>query len=165
MSTGGLCLQARYNQWMNERLYAVTSSLPEAVRRRDLGAFFKSLHGTFNHILLVDRLWIGRMTDHPCHFDSLDQELYRDFEQLRMQQRETDADLLHRVRALTAQQLTRRIDYISLMTGQPKSLQLGTLLTHVFHHQTHHRGQITTLLSQLGVDFGETDMIWMPDVN
>jgi uncharacterized damage-inducible protein DinB len=51
------------------------------------------------------------------------------------------------------------------MTGQPKSLQLGTLLTHVFHHQTHHRGQITTLLSQLGVDFGETDMIWMPDVN
>ncbi|WP_296631483.1 DinB family protein [Thiobacillus sp. SCN 63-57] len=63
MSTGGSCLQARYNQWMNERLYAVTSSLPEAVRRRDLGAFFKSLHGTFNHILLVDRLWIGRMTD------------------------------------------------------------------------------------------------------
>ncbi|WP_296631480.1 DinB family protein [Thiobacillus sp. SCN 63-57] len=103
--------------------------------------------------------------DHPCHFDSLDQELYRDFEQLRMQQRETDADLLHRVRALTAQQLTRRIDYISLMTGQPKSLQLGTLLTHVFHHQTHHRGQITTLLSQLGADFGETDMSWMPDVN
>lgn len=165
MNTEGLCLQARYNQWMNERLYAVTASLPEAVRRRDLGAFFKSLHGTFNHILLVDRLWIGRMTDHPCHFDSLDQELYRDFEQLRTQQRETDADLLHRVRALTAQQLTRRIDYISLMTGQPKTLQLGTLLTHVFHHQTHHRGQITTLLSQLGVDFGETDMIWMPDVN
>ena len=139
--------------------------LPEAVRRRDLGAYFKSLQGTFNHILLVDRLWIGRMTDHPCHFDSLDQELYRDFEQLRTQQRETDADLLHRVRALTAQQLTRRIDYISLMTGQPKTLQLGTLLTHVFHHQTHHRGQITTLLSQLGVDFGETDVIWMPDMN
>lgn len=165
MNTEGLCLQACYNQWMNERLYAATASLPEAVRRRDLGAFFKSLHGTFNHILLVDRLWIGRMTGHLCHFDSLDQELYRDFEQLRTQQRETDADLLHRVRALTAQQLTRRIDYISLMTGQPKSLQLGTLLTHVFHHQTHHRGQITTLLSQLGVDFGETDMIWMPDVN
>lgn len=165
MSTGGLCLQARYNQWMNERLYAVTASLPEVVRRRDLGAFFKSLHGTFNHILLADRLWIGRMTGHLCHFDSLDQELYRDFEQLRTQQRETDAELLHHVRALTAQQLTRRIDYISLMTGQPRSLQLGTLLTHVFHHQTHHRGQITTLLSQLGVDFGETDMIWMPDVN
>ncbi|MBW8364182.1 MAG: DinB family protein [Rhizobium sp.] len=102
MSTGRLCLQARYNQWMDERLYAVTASLAEAVRRRDLGAFFKPLHGTFNHILLVDRLWIGRMTDHPCHFDSLDQELYRDFEQLRTQQRETDADLLHRVRALTA---------------------------------------------------------------
>lgn len=105
------------------------------------------------------------MTGHPCHFGSLDQALYRDFEQLRMQQRETDADLLHRVRALTARQLSRCIDYVSLMTGQPKSLQLGTLLTHVFHHQTHHRGQITTLLSQLGVDFGETDMVWMPDVN
>lgn len=51
------------------------------------------------------------------------------------------------------------------MTGQLKSLQLGTLLTHVFHHQTHHRGQITTLLSQLGADFGETGMIWMADVN
>lgn len=51
------------------------------------------------------------------------------------------------------------------MTGQPKSLQFGTLLAHVFHHQTHHSGQITTLLSQLGVDFGETDMIWMSDVN
>jgi len=104
----------------------------------------------YNRILLVDRLWIGRMTGHPCHVGSLDQALYRDFEQLRTQQRETDADLLHRVRALTARQLSRRIDYVSLMTGQPKSLQLGTLPTHVFHHQTHHRGQITTLLSQLG---------------
>jgi len=60
---------------------------------------------------------------------------------------------------------TRRIDTIGLMTGQPKSLQLGTLLTHLYHHQTHRRGQITPLLSRLGVDSGETGMIWMPDVN
>ena len=66
---------AHYNRWMNERLYAVCAEIPDGERRRDRGAFFKSIHGTLNHLLLGDRLWMGRFLDRPFTVDSLDQEL------------------------------------------------------------------------------------------
>ena len=56
---------ARYNAWMNERLYASCSSLPDDERKKDVGAFFKSIHGTLNHLLLGDRIWMGRFTAKP----------------------------------------------------------------------------------------------------
>jgi len=160
-----LRLQARYNAWMNARLYAVCAPIPEADRRRDLGAFFRSVHGTLNHILLVDRLWAGRLAGRAPHFEGLDQILHEDFATLRMRQAGADADLQARVEVLRDADLERRVDYLSLMTGDARSLRVGTLLTHLFHHQTHHRGQLTVLLTRLGVDFGETDLIWMEAVH
>jgi uncharacterized damage-inducible protein DinB len=56
---------ARYNRWMNERLYECCSRLPDEARKRDMGAFFKSIHGTLNHLLLADRVWLGRFTGKP----------------------------------------------------------------------------------------------------
>ncbi|MDV3239913.1 MAG: DinB family protein [Gammaproteobacteria bacterium] len=159
-----LRLQASYNHWMNERLYAVCAALSDAERKRDLGAFFRSIHGTFNHILLADRLWLARLGGQPFHVASLDQELYADFDTLHAEQVRTDAEVVACVQDLAPERLADTVAYTSVMTGRPNALPLGVVLTHLFHHQTHHRGQITTLISQLGRDFGETDMIWMPGV-
>lgn len=70
---------AAYNRWMNERLYALCASLSEEERRRDMGAFFRSVHGTLNHLLLADRVWMGRFLGEPFAVDSLDQQLCADF--------------------------------------------------------------------------------------
>ena len=87
---------ARYNAWMNARLYERAAELSDAERRRDAGAFFRSIHGTLNHLLLTDRAWLWRFTGDARIAESrdaagkriamtgrLDQVLYADFEELR----------------------------------------------------------------------------------
>src|SRR5262245_42404082 len=94
---------ARYNTWMNEKLYAVVAELSDDERKRDLGAFFRSVHGTLNHLLLTDRVWLGRFTGdravatsldadgRPIEVRGLGQELYADFAVLRRERARTDA--------------------------------------------------------------------------
>ena len=60
-------LMARYNRWMNERLYALCAGLDDDERKRDRGAFFGSIHGTLNHLLWGDRMWLGRFTRRAVH--------------------------------------------------------------------------------------------------
>lgn len=159
-----LRVQARYNRWANQRLYRVCAELDEAERRRDRGAFFHSIHGTLNHLLLVDRLWLGRATGRPFPVRALDQELCADYGQLKDERDRTDAELIDLVDGLAAERLGAIIHYRSLLTGQPRSLPLGLLLIHLSHHQTHHRGQLTALLSQAGQDYGDIDMIYLPEI-
>jgi uncharacterized damage-inducible protein DinB len=158
-------LQAAHNTWMNHRLFAVCVDLTDEERKRDLGAFFGSIHGTFNHLLLADRVWLGRLTDRPFPIKSLAQELYSDFEELRRERERTDADIEAFIDGLTEADLERELHYTSAMTHDRRAYAYPVVLTHLFHHQTHHRGQITTLIGQLGHDFGETDLILMPGLN
>lgn len=157
-----LTLMADHNRWMNEKLYAVCAGIPDEARKRDLGAFFRSIHGTLNHLLLVDRLWLGRITSKPFPIRSLDQELYADFETLKYEREITDGVIAALVAELQPAHLAEPLTYTSFVKKESVTLPLGLILTHLFHHQTHHRGQITTLISQLDCDFGETDMIYMP---
>lgn len=157
-----LQLMADYNRWMNERIYLTCATIPDDIRKRDLGAFFHSIHGTLNHLLLVDRLWLGRITGLPFQVQSLAQELYPDFTTLRQEREQTDAELQTLIASLTAERLAQPVTYVSVSKGTNVTLSLGLLLTHLFNHQTHHRGQLTTLLSQLGYDYGDTDLIFMP---
>lgn len=157
-----LTLMADYNRWMNNNLYAVCARMRDDERKRDLGAFFRSIHGTFNHLLLVDRLWLGRIRNVPFPVASLDQELYADYTTLTRERTRTDVEISEFVATLDSKRLADAITYTSLIKRTSMTLPLGLILNHLFHHQTHHRGQITTLVSQLGYDFGETDMIYMP---
>lgn len=157
-----LTLMADHNRWMNEKLYAVCAGIPEEERKRDLGAFFRSIHGTLNHLLLVDRLWLGRITGNPFPIRSLDQELFADFDALKCERADTDAVIARLIAGQQATSLAASVTYISFVKQKSVTLPLGLILIHLFHHQTHHRGQITTLISQLGYNFGETDMIYMP---
>jgi uncharacterized damage-inducible protein DinB len=162
---------ARYNRWMNEQLYAVCATLGDDERKRDRGAFFRSIHGTLNHLLLTDRAWLGRFTADRALAESrdgagapipltgrLDQELYADFEDLRRERGRTDAATEAWAGTLTTERLAGPLAYRT-SRGDRHEHPLWWAVTHFFNHQTHHRGQLTTLLSQNGVDPGVTDLV------
>lgn len=158
---------ARYNRWMNDKLYGLAATLSDEARKRDVGAFFKSIHGTFNHLLLADRVWLARLTGTtvaegslgPGGIRSLDQELYTDFEELRRERAQTDDELSTWVSGLSSERLAAPV--VFMRRGQPHECPLWWTVAHVFNHQTHHRGQITTALMQLGHDPGVTDLFAM----
>lgn len=166
MSPEWLGALARYNRWMNDKLYALAATLSDEQRKRDCGAFFKSIHGTFNHLLLADRVWLSRFSGVPQPdgfmapgIRSLDQELYTDFEELRTERALTDDALSSWVAALTPARLA--VPLVFTRRGHKLESPLWWVVAHVFNHQTHHRGQITTLFTQLGQDSGSTDLYAM----
>jgi uncharacterized damage-inducible protein DinB len=166
MSPEWLHASARYNRWMNGKLYALSATLGDEARKRDGGAFFKSIHGTLNHLLLADRVWLGRFkgVSVPDGFmgpgiRSLDQELCTDFQDLRRERALTDDELSAWVSALTPERLAAPLTYMRL--GQKHEPPLWWAVAHLFNHQTHHRGQVTTLLMQQGHDPGVTDLFAM----
>lgn len=153
---------AQYNRWMNERLYECCARLPDRERKRDAGAFFKSIHGTLNHLLLGDKVWMGRFTGKPFAFTSLAQELHADFDELRAERASMDKAIIDWAKALSDEDFSRELSYTSAVKPQPRRYPFWLAVAHFFNHQTHHRGQLTTLLSQLGIDPGVTDLIWLP---
>jgi len=162
---------AVYNRWMNERLYAVCAPIPDAERKSDRGAFFKSIHGTLNHLLFGDRAWLGRFlgadrNDSNGRFYILrtDYILFDDFDALRAERAWLDGEIERWAAGLTAVWLAADFTWTSGIDGKTRTFPGWLLATHMFNHQTHHRGQLTTLLMQLGVDPGATDIPWMPDV-
>lgn len=155
---------AFYNRWMNRRLYAVCAELSDAERREDRGAFFKSIHGTLNHLLLADRLWLGRFLGEPFLVDSLDQELYHEFDALRSAREETDEGIVRWAATLTDDSLAGTLRYTSTVNPAPRRYEMWLAVAHFFNHQTHHRGQLTALLSQCGKDYGVTDLIRLPEI-
>lgn len=147
-----------YNQWMNEKLYGVCETIPDATRKADKGAFFHSIHGTLNHLLLTDKVWLGRFKAQPFLFRSLDQELYSSFAELRQERFQVDAELSDWINSLSDEQLALDFSYTNSQ-GQEATYLLWHLVLHLFNHQTHHRGQLTTLLNQSGYDSGVTDLL------
>lgn len=150
---------ARYNVWANHRLYETIAPLPDAQYREDRGAFFGSLHGTLNHILVGDRAWLCRITGAGTQPASLDQILYDDFASLRQARVAEDERIIRIVEGLDAERLAGTIAYHS-MTGGSFKQPLAQVLAHLFNHQTHHRGQAHTLLSQLGREAPPLDLAY-----
>ncbi len=157
-------IQSRYNRWMNHKLYTVCETVSDEQRKRDMGAFFRSIHGTLNHLLLGERLWMGRFTGTEFPVESLDQELYGEFDALWQARTDTDEAICAWIDSLEETDLDRIIAFKAVVTQRTHRFRLVDALLHFFHHQTHHRDQVTTLLSQLGLDFGTTDMMWMPGI-
>lgn len=166
MSPQWLAASARYNRWMNDKLYALAAQLNEEERKRDRGAFFKSIHGTLNHLLVADRVWLARFNGANLAegflgpgIRSLDQELFGDFEELRRERGLTDDALSAWVSRLSPEHLAAPLVYMRL--GQRQECPLWWAVAHLFNHQTHHRGQVTALLMQSGCDPGVTDLFAM----
>jgi uncharacterized damage-inducible protein DinB len=164
MRTEQARLLAAYNAWMNDKLYGACASLSDEDRKRNRGAFFRSIHGTLNHLLLADSVWMGRFEGKPFAFRSLDQELHASFDELRARRSEMDARIDRWVNGLTEAALDAKLEFTSAITKRTHAPTLWRVVLHFFNHQTHHRGQLTTLLSQAGVDYGSTDLLFMPSV-
>ena len=154
---------ARYNAWMNQKVYAVCTEIEDAERKRDRGAFFGSIHGTLNHLLFGDRAWIGRFTGKAYANAPIGTDLYEDFDELHGARQEMDRDILAWSENLTEAWLNGELTWTSALDGRTRARPNWLLASHLFNHQTHHRGQLTTLLSQLGYDVGPTDLPWLPE--
>ena len=151
---------ARFNQWANERLYDTCAKLPDGERRRDRKAFFGSIHNTLNHLLVVDRLWIGRMEGAEPGIKSLDQVLYDAFDALRAARRKEDERLIGFVDGIPENRLETTVSYRRMSEPRtPQTKPIHVLLITLFNHQTHHRGQVHTMLSQAGIDPPALDII------
>ncbi|WP_410210309.1 DinB family protein [Aquirhabdus sp.] len=153
---------AEYNQWMNQRLYALIATIPDELRRRDLGAYFKSIHGTLSHILYGDLAWMERLALGQYTPKKIDQHRFDDFEELQAERVKVDIWILAWAQTLTAEQLAADFTYISNVDGGTRIRPTWALVSHLFNHQTHHRGQLTTILHQQGYDVGVTDIPWLP---
>ena len=168
-------LLANYNQWMNESIYSVCQEMGQEKIELDQQAFFSSILKTLNHILIADTFWLYRcsgsnllntMVDESgqeIKVKQLDQIIFRSIDALYGVRKELDQKIIDYVEGVQESEINKDVEYRSSL-GQTLTRPLGAILAHWFNHQTHHRGQITTLIHQQGYDFGTTDLILMDDV-
>ena len=157
-------LLARYNHWMNERLYAVVSEFSDEERKQDRGAFFGSMHRTLNHILWGDRIWLSRFTGQAYSVPAFGADTYPDFAELARERTATDTAMLDWTGQLSPAWLAGTLEYRSASDGRMRHLANWIAAAHMFQHATHHRGQLATLIKQAGRDTGITDLPWMPGI-
>ncbi|TCK19278.1 putative damage-inducible protein DinB [Thiogranum longum] len=170
MSEKSQCvLLAEYNRLMNGRIIEASAGLSVAGLAEDKGAFFSSVIGTLNHIMIGDILWLKRFASHPSAYvsleplskikkpDRLDLVLFADLSVFAEEREVLDSIIIAWCADLKEVDLDQPLGYTS-HNGERHKKRMGDLVLHMFLHQVHHRGQITTLLSQAGIDFGETDL-------
>ena len=150
-------MMAAYNRRANERLYVACAALSDAERRRDRRAFFSSIHATLNHIMVGDRIWLGRFAGQDMPSTGLDATLYDDFDELRAARLEEDARITTFAAGLDAAFLGSTITYRN-NAGQVFDDPVPLLITHFYNHQTHHRGQVHDMLCQTDVPAPSLDL-------
>jgi len=148
---------AGYHGWAYQRLFAAVDRMAETDYRHDFGLFFRSVHGTLTHLLVVEHLWFGRLEQAPAAVSRLDQELEHDRATLRESLLGFAARWPDFVEATDDTLLGADLAYRNLQ-GIELNLPRAPLLLHVFNHATHHRGQISAVLTRLGFPAPEMDL-------
>ena len=163
-------LMAEYNRWMNRRLFDCAATLAQTAVLEDRGAYFGSILGTLNHIAVGDTIWLHRFSGHQGGLaslaalagfsrpTSLRQSLSADLAGLRIYRQRLDELIVAWAGELTPEHLSGDFTYANT-SGLTSRKSFAALVQHFFNHQTHHRGQVTTLLFQAGVDVGVTDLL------
>ena len=149
-----------YNAWANTRLYDAAAALSDEQYRADRGAFFKSVHGTLNHLLATDRIWMQRFTGTGTAPDRLDAILFETFGELRAAREAEDRRIVDYVDSLDDARIAGSIRYRRVSTPEVFEQALAPALAHWFNHQTHHRGQVHTLLTGLVGRAPELDLLF-----
>jgi uncharacterized damage-inducible protein DinB len=158
---------ARYNRWQNISLLGAADGLTDAQRWQDRGAFFGSIHGTLNHLLLVDYIWLFRFTgDSALKLDAktmaANATAFPEWADLKAKRAAFDAIILTWAAELTPSDLVGDLTYHSMAVGQAFTKPRWLLVSHMFNHQTHHRGQVHAMLTQAGMRPDDTDVPLMP---
>jgi uncharacterized damage-inducible protein DinB len=155
-------LMAEYNRWMNEKTYAACATLTDEERKRDRGAFFKSIHATLNHLLSADGIWMGRFNGQEYPRAAPGQLLHDDFAELRAAREALDGAILDWARAVTPEQLAEPMTWIAKVYAFTQTHPRWVQVAQMFNHQTHHRGQVHAMLTGAGIDIGPTDLPMSP---
>jgi uncharacterized damage-inducible protein DinB len=156
---------ADYNQWQNENLYGAADRLTDAQRREPRGAFFGSIHATLNHLLWADQIWMSRLAGTPkpkAPGIPGSVGMFEGWEELKRERVAFDRIILDWAGRPDQGWLEGDLTWLSGATGRQLSKPKGLLITHMFNHQTHHRGQVHCLLTQCGVKPGITDLAFRP---
>lgn len=159
-------VMARYNRWQNRSIYAAADSLDDALRKESRGAFFGSIHATLSHVLWADRIWMHRLAGWPAPTaKSIAESLFyvESWDELKRERQVTDDALIDWAEHLEPEALQGDLTWYSGASGRELTRPRGLLVMHLFNHQTHHRGQVHCLLTQLGVKSDATDLPFMPD--
>jgi uncharacterized damage-inducible protein DinB len=151
---------AAYNQWANRRIYDAAADLSEEELNRDIGAFFRSMLGTLNHLLAADMIWMKRFTGEGDAPTSLDAILHRGLPALRVAREAEDRRIAEWVSGLSEKDLAGRFTYMTVSDMRTISQRLAPALAHLFNHQTHHRGQAHAILTMLGRPSVVLDLVY-----
>ena len=152
--------QARYHVWATHRLLEAVSRVSDADYRHDVGLFFKSIHGTLNHMLVAEHLlWYPRFAKGASPVLALDTEVEPHRERLAQALKGGSANWTPLIASWSAERFDGHLDYRT-SKGDPLSLPFAATLSHVFNHATHHRGQITAALTAMGQPCPELDMVY-----
>jgi uncharacterized damage-inducible protein DinB len=151
-----LYLMAGWNSWCYRRLYSCVDHLTDTDYRRDSGLFFKSVHGSLNHMLLVEQLWRARLNGAPLAITGLDQELETDRAALKLRLLESADAWLPYMQQFPGDSLFADFTYRNLK-GDTYALRRSAIVHTMFTHGAHHRGQVTTALTQMGQPTPELD--------
>lgn len=152
---------ARYNRWANQRLYAACAELSDGEHRKPRPAFFKSILGTLNHLLVGDRIWLARIEGTASGITALDQILHDDFAALETARKAMDERLIALVDGIGEDRLAGDVTYRQIVhPGGDRRTPMRFVLGHLFNHQTHHRGQVHDLLAQTAVLPPSLDLIF-----
>ena len=141
---------ARYNRWADRRLYAEAAKQPDALLRQDAGAFFGSLLGTLNHLVVTNRIWMTRLDGQGEAPKRLNAILFEDLAPLQAAAAAEDERIIRFVDGLSEAELGADFVYATT-SGTPQRQPRLQALVHLFNHQTHHRGQAHAILTRLGV--------------
>ena len=157
---------ARYNRWQNENLYGVADALSDDERRKERGAWFGSIHKTLSHLLWADRIWMSRFADWPKQTVGIpgSVSLFPDWDNLKAERRAAfDQRILDWANSIDDAWLAADLTYYSGATKREWTRPRWMLVTHMFNHQTHHRGQVHAMLTQAGGRPSDTDLFVMPE--
>ena len=154
---------ARYNKWQNSILYGCCNGLDDDALRKDRGAFFRSLHGTLNHILHVDQVLLEYIDCGvpPASFDP-NVILHADYADLRTAREMLDEEIIRLMDTSVSGWFDVVFNFYSKDKGRERHRPRALIISQMFNHQTHHRSQATFMLHQLGIDYGSTDMPYNP---
>ena len=166
ITPGHVRAMAEYNRWQNQSIYGAAEGLDDAARKAPRGAWFGSIHGTLNHILFGDQIWMSRFAGTPKPKaagipDSVG--MYESWDDLKRERAAFDEVILDWAGRLPAAALDGDMTWFSGAVGRELTQPRWLLVTHMFNHQTHHRGQVHCMLTQAGAKPHATDLSLLPE--
>jgi uncharacterized damage-inducible protein DinB len=155
---------AAYSAWQNDNQYAAANSLSDAARRQDRGAFFGSIHATLNHLIWADMMWMSRIAGTALPEQvGIPQSvaMYEDWPALKSERLRFDKVIVDWAAGVTDADLAGDLNWYSAAVGRELQKPRWICITHMFNHQTHHRGQVHAMLTAAGARPGDTDLALM----